>query len=242
MTLRVDIQKKLANFTLEIALTCNSGSLTAIVGPSGAGKSTLIRIIAGLERPDRGTVSLGNVTWNDTSHKTFVPPQRRGLGLVFQDYTLFPHLTVAKNVAFAAPDKSVVAELLERFGIAHLAERKPCDISGGERQRAAFCQALARHPATLLLDEPFSALDVATREMLRRELKAITREQGIPILHVTHDLEEAYYLADNILAVESGKSAPQWLERQALRRAAHLHFSTPETTPEALRCTPPNFA
>ncbi|WP_041277525.1 ATP-binding cassette domain-containing protein [Desulfotalea psychrophila] len=222
MTLCLDIRKKLANFTLDLSLVCPAGSLTAIVGPSGAGKSTLIRIISGLERPDHGTVSLDGVLWNDTCNNLCIPPQDRGVGLVFQEYTLFPHLTVRKNVAFAAVDKDCVQELLVRFGVDHIAERRPAGISGGERQRVAFCQALARKPALLLLDEPFSALDVATRTNLRGELKKIKEILNIPVIHVTHDLEEAFYLADDICVVEEGRLAPQWLERQKNLRAVQL--------------------
>ncbi|CCO22712.1 ATP-binding cassette domain-containing protein [Maridesulfovibrio hydrothermalis] len=217
MTLTLNIRKQLPNFMLDVSLTCAPGTLTAIVGPSGAGKSTLVRIIAGLERPDEGIISFDDTLWNDTSINHFATPQNRGLGLVFQEYTLFPHLNVYKNVAFAAVDKNCVQPLLEKFGIEHIAESKPCNISGGERQRAAFCQALAREPVLLLLDEPFSALDIATREGLRTELLHLKNELNIPMIHVTHDLEEAYYLADSIFVMENGCAAPQWLERQSRR-------------------------
>ncbi|WP_051677155.1 ATP-binding cassette domain-containing protein [Maridesulfovibrio frigidus] len=226
MTLRIDIRKKLANFTLDVSLKCPSGTLTAIVGPSGAGKSTLVRIISGLELPDEGIVSLGDKLWNDTATNFHATPQKRGLGLVFQEYTLFPHLTVRKNVGFAAVDKSCVQELLNKFGIDHIADRKPSGISGGERQRAAFCQALAREPVLLLLDEPFSALDIATRESLRSELRDLKQELNIPMIHVTHDLEEAYYLADDIFVMENGRAAPEWLERQTSRR--NVSFLAPQ--------------
>ncbi|WP_432738317.1 ATP-binding cassette domain-containing protein [Maridesulfovibrio sp. FT414] len=222
MTLTIDIRRKLPNFTLDVSLTCAPGTLTAIVGPSGAGKSTLVRIIAGLDKPDDGTLSLNGTVWCNTDTNEFLPPRKRGLGLVFQEYTLFPHLNVRKNVAFAAVDKNCVSGLLRKFGIAHIAESRPCNISGGERQRAAFCQALAREPVLLLLDEPFSALDIATREGLRRELRDLKRELNIPIIHVTHDLEEAFYLADSIFVMENGQASPQWLERQKRR------FCSPE--------------
>ncbi|WP_319777264.1 ATP-binding cassette domain-containing protein [Maridesulfovibrio sp.] len=217
MTLKINIRKQLPNFALDVALHCDPGTLTAIVGPSGAGKSTLVRIIAGLEKPDSGAISLDGKIWVDTATKNFATPQKRGLGLVFQEYTLFPHLNVRKNVAFAAVDKECVPGLLKKFGISHIAESRPSSISGGERQRAAFCQALAREPVLLLLDEPFSALDIATREGLRKELRELKRELNIPIIHVTHDLEEAYYLADSIFVLENGHESPQWLERQRKR-------------------------
>jgi molybdate transport system ATP-binding protein len=224
MTLCLHVLKQLAHFSLDIAMACSPGTLTAVVGPSGAGKSTLVRMIAGLEKPDEGTISMDGVLWNKTSIRHFAPPQKRGIGLVFQEYTLFPHLSVRKNIAFAAKDKNCVQGLLNKFGIARVAESKPANISGGERQRAAFCQALAREPVLLLLDEPFSALDVATREELRQVLFNMKLELNIPIIHVTHDLDEAYYLADSIFAMEDGKVAPQWLERQHKRPKGPFPF------------------
>ena len=212
MTLTMEIRHRLPHFELDVSLTCRAGELTAIVGPSGAGKSTLIRLVAGLERPDHGYILLGDTVYADRSTGVFLPPQKRGLGLVFQDYTLFPHLTVAGNVGFAAKDKSRVPELLEMFGIAHLAGERPANVSGGERQRAAFCQALATEPALLLLDEPFSALDAATRRTLRAELAELKKHLSIPVLHVTHDLEEACELGDAILPLAEGRIAPKWLD------------------------------
>lgn len=214
MALQVDILKNLDFFDLDVRLDCDDGSITAIVGPSGAGKTTLIRIVAGLDRPDQGRVSMNGFAWVDTDTNVFLPPQRRKLGLVFQDYALFPHLTVRKNVCFAAEDDDRVCELLDMFGVRRLENKRPAEISGGERQRVAFCQALARNPSLLLLDEPFSALDARTRECLRSLLREMKTELGIPILHVTHDLEEAGYLGDSILAVEDGKLAPDWLHGQ----------------------------
>ncbi len=222
MTLKINIRKQLPNFALDVALDCKPGKLTAIVGPSGAGKSTLVRIIAGLEKPDVGTISLGESSWVNTATNSFAKPQQRGLGLVFQEYTLFPHLTVRENVAFAAKDKKYIHGLLEKFGISHIAESKPANISGGERQRAAFCQALAREPVLLLLDEPFSALDIVTREGLRKKLRELKSGLNIPIIHVTHDLEEAYFLADSIFALENGQESPLWLERQQKRFSPEL--------------------
>ena len=216
------IRKQLNYFPLDVELSCPSGSLTALVGPSGAGKTSLIRVIAGLDRPDQGFVRLGNRTWVDTDEGIFVPPRRRGLGFVFQDYSLFPHLSIRKNVAFATNDDQRVDELLDLFGIRHLEHKKPSRISGGERQRAAFCQALARRPVLLLLDEPFSALDVATREGLRQELKAIKSDLNIPILHVTHDLEEAEYLADTVLPIVDGRVTPSWQEHRRHRHPIHV--------------------
>jgi molybdate transport system ATP-binding protein len=212
MTLRVDIHKKLDHFTLRTRFFCHPGELLAIVGPSGAGKSSLIRIIAGLEAPDKGIVSMEGTTWADTTSGFFLPTCQRQIGMVFQEFTLFPHLSVRENIAFGAPDDTGLEELMRIFGIKHLQSRRPHMISGGERQRAAFCQALARRPRLLLLDEPFSALDVKTRVFLCSLLGDLKVELAIPILHVTHDLEEARILGDAIIAVENGKIAPGWLD------------------------------
>jgi molybdate transport system ATP-binding protein len=214
MALYLDIRKQRANFTLDVSFSCLPGTLTAVIGPSGAGKSTLIRIISGLEHPDEGVVTLGETYWDDTSKDLHISPQERGLGLVFQEYALFPHLSIRKNIAFAAVDKHCIQNLLDQFGIGHIADRKPATLSGGERQRAAFCQALASKPKLLLLDEPFSALDIVTRLSLRNELKKLKDILNIPILHITHDLEEAFYLADEIFVMENGRASPQWLARQ----------------------------
>ena len=212
MGLRINLRKRLPHFDLRLDLACARGQLTAIVGPSGAGKSTLIRLVAGLETPDWGRIELGGKTLFDKAAGTDVPTRVRRIGMVFQDYPLFSHLSVARNVAFSCPDAAKVDALLTRFGIRHLANRKPEDISGGERQRAAMCQALARDPDILLLDEPFSALDAPTRADLRRELRHQARSLDIPVLLVTHDLHEAAELGDAIFPMTDGRHAPQWLE------------------------------
>ena len=214
MTLFVEIKKTLPKFDLEISFFSEEKELKVLIGPSGAGKTTLIRIIAGLEKPDEGMIRFNGDVWVDTSKGLCLPPQQRKVGYVFQDYTLFPHLSVLKNVALCAQDRRDVERLLRLFGIWDLRESRPQHISGGERQRCAICQSLARGPRILLLDEPFSALDIENRKKLRRELRTLKNEVSLPMIHVTHDLQEALFLGDDILPIVQGKVTPHWLDRQ----------------------------
>jgi len=211
MGLDVRMSKRLKHFDLDVSFSCEEGRLLAIVGPSGAGKTTIVRILAGLERPDTGVITCSGETWTDTRANVHVPARKRGLGYVFQEFTLFPHLSVSRNVAFAAPDPGKVTDLLKMFDIWHLKDCRPHMISGGERQRCAICQALARSPKVLLMDEPFSALDALTRRRLKERLKSLKQELRIPIVHVTHDIREALFLADDILAVVQGRVAHKWI-------------------------------
>lgn len=215
MCLKVCLQKKLPGFRIDVAFPCRPGQVLAMIGPSGAGKTTIIRMIAGLEKPDYGQITFNGSIWLDTEKKIFLPPQKRHLGYVFQDYTLFPHLNVEKNVAFAATDRQHTARTMELVGIAHLARRRAHQVSGGERQRIALAQALARKPKILLLDEPFSALDIVTREKLRVDLKIITKKLKLPVVHVTHDLEEAAFLTDHVCSIDQGKMSGNWLNSLA---------------------------
>ncbi len=213
MLLEVNIRKKLAHFTLNIELSCPAGELLVLAGPSGSGKTTVIRIIAGLEHPDYGRIDLGNKTLCDTEKKIRVETRKRKVGYVFQEASLFPHLRVRENVAFACNTPSRVDRLLDLLGITHLQDKKPARISGGERQRAALAQALAAEPDLLLLDEPFSALDVETRHSLQQKFLQIKEQLQIPIIMVTHDLQEASILGDQIIAVEDGRRNNDWLKR-----------------------------
>jgi molybdate transport system ATP-binding protein len=217
MELNISLKKKLPHFNIDVSFSCKSGRLLALVGPSGAGKTTIIRMLAGLDRPDTGRITCDGETWVDTEKSVFLPPQKRCAGYVFQEYTLFPHLTVCKNVAFSAHDEGDIFSLLHRFNILHLKDRKPNRISGGERQRCAICQAIARRPRILLLDEPFSALDAMTRQSLRNELRNLKRELAIPIIHVTHDISEALYLADDVLPMVNGKIVRKWMVQFMLK-------------------------
>jgi len=212
--LAAHLVRRLPHFTLDVDIACPAGEILVLTGPSGSGKTSLLRLIAGLDDPHRGRVALGDTVWRDTDRGIRVPVRRRGVGLVFQDASLFPHMTLAQNVAYAAVDRSQVGELLGLFGIAHLAGALPVAMSGGERQRGALCQALARRPRALLLDEPFSALDAATRLALCGELLRVRELFAIPIVHITHDLAEAARLGDRIIAVNRGRLDADWFDRQ----------------------------
>lgn len=214
MTLSARLVKKLPHFTLDVELACAPGNILAVTGPSGSGKTTVLRLLAGLDEPDAGRISLGGEVWRDVAAGVRLPARKRGVGLVFQEYSLFPHMTLARNVAYATKDTALAAHLLELFGIAHLAGSRPGGMSGGERQRGALCQALARRPKALLLDEPFSALDAATRASLRDELLAVRERFAIPIVHVTHDLAEAALLGDRVVTINRGRIDPDWFARQ----------------------------
>ncbi len=201
-TLHVSLRHALRSFALELTLDVGRETV-ALVGPSGAGKSTVLRAIAGLLRPDAGRVALDGQVWLDVAGGVHVPPERRSVGLVFQEYALFPHMTVRANVAFGG--SGGVDALLERLGIAHLAAARPRDISGGERQRVALARALARDPGVLLLDEPLSALDAHTRAAVRAGLRELLAELQLPVLLVTHDFEDAATLADRVGVLVEGR-------------------------------------
>jgi len=199
--LELDLGLPLRSFRLELALALGRETF-ALVGPSGAGKTTVLRAVAGLAKPERGRVRLGGEVLFDSVTGIDVPPEDRRVGFVFQDYALFPHMTVAQNVSYGARGRA--AELLERFRIAHLAAARPGELSGGERQRVGLARALAREPGVLLLDEPLSALDPHTRAALRLELKELLDELDLPVLLVTHDFHDAAVLADRVAALADG--------------------------------------
>ena len=191
--LLLDFTLPLRAFDLELSLSVER--TVALVGPSGAGKTSVLRVAAGLAEPSRGGVTFGDEVW------TGLPPERRRVGFVFQDYALFPHLSVCANVAYAGP----VGDLLDRFHIAELADARPGELSGGERQRVALARALARGPDVLLLDEPLAALDAHTKSQVRGELSELLRGLGLPTLLVTHDYEDAAALADEVGVLVDGR-------------------------------------
>jgi ABC-type sulfate/molybdate transport systems ATPase subunit len=200
-TLAADFRLALRSFELSLALDVER--TVALVGPSGAGKSSILRVIAGLARPDAGRVALGGDVWVDVERRVFRRPEERRVGLVFQEYALFPHLNVRQNVAYGGKDR--VDELLERFGISRLAATRPGELSGGERQRVALARALAREPGVLLLDEPLAALDAHTKAAVRVELEELLRGFDLPTLIVTHDYEDAVALAETVGVLVEGE-------------------------------------
>jgi molybdenum ABC transporter ATP-binding protein len=191
----------LRTFRLELSLEV--GSTVALVGPSGAGKSTVLNAIAGLVKPAAGSIRCDEETWFDADRRLFVRPEDRRVGLVFQDYALFPHLTVRQNIEYAR--RHPADEYLERFQIGHLQDARPGSLSGGERQRVALARALARDPEILLLDEPLAALDAHTKIDVRAELQQLLAGLEIPTLLVTHDFEDAAALADQVGVIVEGR-------------------------------------
>ena len=208
------ILKKLDRFSIELSLHCPPGETVVLTGPSGSGKTTVLRSIAGFLRPESGWMRLGGRVLMDSDSGVFLPPQKRRVGLVTQEYTLFPHMTVLENIEYAYAGGPEPMDLLESSGIAHLANKRPARISGGERQRAALCRILAMCPEMLLLDEPFSALDIENRFRLQEMIDKAGRERNIPIVRVTHDLSSVVRCPDTVLAITEGKENKTWLDRQ----------------------------
>jgi molybdate transport system ATP-binding protein len=198
--LRLDLTVRRRSFDVALALALERETV-ALVGPSGAGKSTVLRAVAGLV-PARGLITAGGETWLDSGTGVDLAPEQRSVGMVFQEYALFPHLNVRRNVEFGRDAHA--GELLQRFGLADLAEAKPRELSGGERQRVALARALAPDPAVLLLDEPLAALDAHTRDEVRGELQLLLRRADRPTLVVTHDFEDAATLASRVGVLVEG--------------------------------------
>ena len=202
---------------LQIQLECLPGELHALVGPSGSGKTSTLRVIAGLMQADEGHIQCADMNWFSAAHAQVeinIPTAKRSCGFLFQQYALFPHLSALENIAISlqnaypnTKERRVIAQQwLEKLGIYDLAQRMPHELSGGQQQRVALARALAREPQVLLLDEPFSAIDIPTRHALYKTLASIRKELNIPILLVTHDLKEASLLADRITVIDQGIS------------------------------------
>jgi molybdate transport system ATP-binding protein len=210
--LKVNIHKRLPGITVEVNFNVTEG-IMVIFGPSGAGKSTILNCISGLQLPDKGNISLNGKVFYSSAEKIAIPARERHIGYVFQDYALFPHMTVKDNVMYGIPSRCktgggfrmTVLDVLEMLKITHLQDRYPCQLSGGEKQRVALARALMVEPALLLLDEPLSALDHGNRKALQGELLELQRIWQIPFLLVTHSRKEMAVLADEVLFLEKGR-------------------------------------
>ncbi|MBE9460294.1 ABC transporter ATP-binding protein [Dyadobacter subterraneus] len=212
ISIRHTLQTAHGILPMEVSLRAEKGSIVAITGPSGAGKTTLLRQIAGLVIPDFGHIKFGNVIWQNTDNKIFQSPQLRNIGFVFQDYALFPHLSVRENLLFAlkkGDNEDIVDELLTSVELTQLADRKPHQLSGGQQQRVALARALVRKPDLLLLDEPLSSLDHRMRLHLQEYLLKLQKYLGFTMLIVTHDLGEIFRMANQVFVLENGKISKQ---------------------------------
>lgn len=221
-----DLGERRGSFELAFELAAAAGETTVLVGESGAGKTSILRLLAGLDHPDRGTITLDGEVYVDIAARVCRPAWERDVGYVAQDYSLFPHLNVLENVAFglralgvaAGEGRARVEEALQRAGVAELGRRLPSQLSGGQQQRVALARALVLQPRLLLLDEPLSALDVQTRRQLRGELRALLRELPCVSIYVTHSPLEALVFGDRIVVVEGGRIVQAGPREELLRR------------------------
>jgi iron(III) transport system ATP-binding protein len=214
----------------DVSFRLAAGEFVCLLGSSGAGKTTLLRLVAGLEHPDSGRIRILGQTVADG--RTAVPAEKRRVGFVFQDFALFPHLSVLKNVMFGMPqrDRKQAMQWLERVGLGPCASCHPHELSGGQKQRVALVRALAHQPEILLLDEPFSNLDAGLRPVIRSETRQLAKETGTTVLMVTHDLDEAVAVADRHLLMRAGRVTECQCGTECLADAkgtaqAHLHTS-----------------
>ncbi|WP_346929983.1 ABC transporter ATP-binding protein [Clostridium sp.] len=193
---------------IDFNMELSKGQILAIIGESGSGKSTMLRIIAGLEEAYKGSMVIGDK--NIFSDKMFIEPENRGVGMVFQDYALFPHMTVKKNIQYGLKKKSkdekekIAMEMLQLINLVEHKDKYPYELSGGQQQRVAIARAIAPKPSVLLLDEPFSNLDANLRERIRDEIKIILKKAGITSIFVTHDIEDAEVLANKVIVLKDG--------------------------------------
>lgn len=204
LMLSVDIEKELELFKLDIKFNIDKEVL-AIQGASGSGKTTILNIIAGLLKADRSEIANGAVILESSNKKIYLPSRKRNVGYMFQNYGLFPHLNVEKNIKFAIKDEGIYEALLDVLGLRDLINRYPSDISGGEKQRVALLRTLVTKPKVLLMDEPFSALDTQLKEKLYPSFRELIKSLDIPVLIITHDNDEAKILADKIIHIDKGR-------------------------------------
>jgi molybdate transport system ATP-binding protein len=228
-TLVADVEKRFQDgprVTATLEIPADPASVSILFGPSGAGKTTLLRCIAGLESLTRGRIRYGNEIWADAATGKWIPPQKRRTGYLFQDYALFPHLTVAANIAFGlgrmprAEKTRQVHSIAGRLGLDLLLERWPRQLSGGEQQRVALARVLIRQPRVLLLDEPFAALDSSTREEVRAYVSRLLRQLSIPAIVVTHDWVDALTLGDRMIVIDRGHVLQEGTPREVLTKPA----------------------
>ncbi|MDG2428134.1 MAG: ABC transporter ATP-binding protein [Acidimicrobiales bacterium] len=227
---------------IDLSLDIAPGELVALLGPSGCGKTTLLRTIAGLEHPASGSVAVGNRVVTSNGH--FVPPERRRIGMVFQDGALFPHLDVRRNVAYGLPrserNSSRANEALDMVGLSEVANRMPNTLSGGQQQRVALARALAPRPGVLLLDEPFSNLDTTLRLRVRAEMHRLLVDLGVTTVFVTHDQEEAFVLGDRVAVLHEGHLAQVGTPDDLYRRPADRWVATFVGDANLFRCNRPS--
>ncbi len=215
--IKIDINKKLhgakGEMDLNVNLEINEGDFLALAGKSGSGKTTLLRILAGLESSS-GVIHIGDEVWQD--EKFSLAPQKRKIGFVFQDYALFPNMTVEENLLFVQNDKALAKQLLEVTELSELAKRRPSTLSGGQKQRVSLCRALMNRPKLLLMDEPLSALDPAMRTKLQNEILTLHKEFGTTTIMVSHDPSEIYRLSSRVVVLEQGRVVDDGLPKEVL--------------------------
>ena len=214
--IKLNLHKKLSTaggeMNLHVKTDIKTGALTTIYGPSGAGKTSVLRMLAGLLTPDTGSIKVNNQTWFDANQKINLKPQLRKVGFVFQDYALFPNMTVRENLEFALENKQssiVINELIELIELGDLENRKPETLSGGQKQRVALARALVRKPELLMLDEPLSALDQAMRSKLQDYILQIHKEYNLTTLLVSHEMGEVFKMSDEVIVLDDGKITKQ---------------------------------
>lgn len=214
--IEISIQKKLKSASGEMLLNINStiekGSLVTLYGKSGAGKTTILRILAGLLNPDKGVIKVNGTTWLNTNEKVNLKPQKRKIGFVFQDYALFPNMTVKENLTFAldnGEDDKIINHLIDIIELGELQNRKPDTLSGGQKQRVALARALVQKPSILMLDEPLSALDSEIRFKLQQYILKVHKEYNLTTLLISHDISEIIRMSDKVLEIDQGKIIKQ---------------------------------
>lgn len=207
----ISINKKLVSngntFNLELDFEAKSGQVVTVYGPSGSGKTTFFRLLAGLEKPDNGKIVMGDTVWFDAAQKIDLSPQKRSIGYVFQDYALFPNMSIRENLEFGLPkgaSKQIIEELIDIVELGELLERKPATLSGGQKQRVALARALVQQPKVLLLDEPFSSLDDQIRFKLLKYLIKVHQKYQFTVFMVSHQLSEILYVSEQVMCLDNG--------------------------------------